>query len=290
MDIENIKDAVYELEGLLELAELREDKLPALLPLMKNKLDVINALFADANAGEKEMETETVEQAGNPDLDIDEEEGRAEEPSTEPQEEAVAEEVADVPEEIAINEEIFAEEEPDQDSPELYNTYDDEDEEVYVPLISPVGDEPEDMEVPTIPVVPESISDEKVEQPDTVTERYSEDFSSSFGAEYEIEDDEEEIATVDEASLQEEKSSSAPVFVAADPNAPKPAFCINDRFRFRRELFNNSDAVFSAAMDLVATMDGYEEAEDYFLVDRGWDIERPEVMDFMAIIRNYFEK
>lgn len=263
MEIENIKDAVYELEGLLELAELREDKLPALLPLMKNKLDTINSLFAD-------LRPEIEEKADSTD-------------KPEPEEEVEISETEIVPEnpEVAPT----SEEAEEEDSPAIYNTPDDEDDEVFVPLISPlIQDEPEsDMEVPTIPVVPQDISEEDVVERETVTETYSEDFSSSNGAEYEIpDDDEEEIVAT---SAKEE-----PHRPASDPNAPKPAFCINDRFRFRRELFGNSDAEFSAAMDLVATMDDYDEAEAYFFVERGWNPEQPEVMDFMAIIRNYFEK
>ena len=110
-------------------------------------------------------------------------------------------------------------------------------------------------------------------------------------------DDEEEVdyepVFIAHESDEDEESEAAKDLhnkKMTDPNAPKPAFCINDRFRFRRELFNNSDSAFNSAMDLVATMDDYEEAEDYFIGDLGWDLEKPEVMDFMAIIRNYFEK
>lgn len=248
MEIENIKDAVYELEGLLELAELREDKLPALIPLMKNKLDTINSLFAgltDEAPRPEAMESPQLSDAA---------------------EEAVEEE--------------------DEDSPALYNTPDDEDEEVFVPLISPLAqEEPETpVDVPTIPVVPNDLAEEKVVEQETVTETYGDDFSSSYTAEYEIPDDDDEQPA--ESPAPKEATPRHPV----DPNAPKPAFCINDRFRFRRELFGNSDAEFNAAMDLVATMDDYEEAEAYFFVDRGWNPEQPEVMDFMAIIHNYFDK
>ena len=68
----------------------------------------------------------------------------------------------------------------------------------------------------------------------------------------------------------------------------KPAFTLNDRFRFRRELFNNSDAEYSSAMDLIAAMESYEEAEEYFLDNLGWSLENPDVKDFMDILQNYF--
>lgn len=237
IEIEAIKDAVYELEGLLELAELREDKLPALLPLMKNKLKLINTLFEDS---------------------------KIDDPS---EEDVFPEEIEDaIPTE---NETPAIEEET------LEETVEESVEEPENPFLS-----------------------EKVEEIATVEEDYTPDFSSSsdealFVAEGADEDDLIYSApeeTKEEVKEEEKEDVKRTVRPAVDPNAPKPAFCINDRFRFRRELFGNSDAAFNSAMDLVATMDDYQEAEDYFLADLGWDTEKPEVMDFMAIIRTYFEK
>lgn len=65
-------------------------------------------------------------------------------------------------------------------------------------------------------------------------------------------------------------------------------FSINDRYRFRRELFENSDADFNTTLALVASMESYEEAEDYFTVEREWDPAVPAVSDFLEIIRKYF--
>ena len=248
IDIEGIKDAVYEFEGLLELAELREDKLQALFPLMRNKLDIINSLFNDS--------------VEDDDLQEDAEE-----------------------------EEMY-----DQEIGETAET--EETEKIT---------ESDDKEI---------VDDKEIiEEPQTETEHYGSDFSASRDVvvinddDVVIKDDDDEDVVIKNDD-DEEEVDYEPVFIAhesdedeeseaakdlhnkkmTDPNAPKPAFCINDRFRFRRELFNNSDSAFNSAMDLVATMDDYEEAEDYFIGDLGWDLEKPEVMDFMAIIRNYFEK
>lgn len=244
IDIEGIKDAVYEFEGLLELAELREDKLQALFPLMRNKLDIINSLFNDS------VEDDDLQE------DAEEEE---------------------------------------MDDQEIGETVETEETEK----------------------IAESDDKKIIEEPQTETEHYGSDFSASRDVVV-INDDDEDVVIKDDDDEDvvikndddEEEVDYEPVFIAhesdedeeseaakdlhnkkmTDPNAPKPAFCINDRFRFRRELFNNSDSAFNSAMDLVATMDDYEEAEDYFIGDLGWDLEKPEVMDFMAIIRNYFEK
>lgn len=181
-DIKRLKDSVYELEGLLELAQLRDDKLPELEPLIKGKIDEIGEMAKYAPAS-----------ASIPDM-----------PSM-PREASYIYEEKPVP--VA--------------------------EEMTVAKDAPVANKPEL----------------------TVT------------------DPEEPVYAVPEKK---------------GGRREKPAFCINDRFRFRRELFNNSDTEFSAAMDKVTTMSGYEEAENYFLGDLGWDPESPEVIDFLEIIKLYF--
>ena len=66
------------------------------------------------------------------------------------------------------------------------------------------------------------------------------------------------------------------------------AFSINDKFRFRRELFGNNATEMNDAINLVDAMKSYAEAEDYFYNDLGWDPEAEEVSEFMTIIRNHF--
>lgn len=66
-------------------------------------------------------------------------------------------------------------------------------------------------------------------------------------------------------------------------------FSINDRYRFKRELFNNSDADFNNTLAFVASMEGYDEAEDYFIGELQWDSKRQEVIDFLEILKKYFK-
>ena len=68
----------------------------------------------------------------------------------------------------------------------------------------------------------------------------------------------------------------------------RKAFSINDHFRFRRELFSNSDTEMNDAINMVESMHSLEEAEEYFYDDLGWDKDVPEVADFMEIIRRHF--
>ena len=66
------------------------------------------------------------------------------------------------------------------------------------------------------------------------------------------------------------------------------ALSINDRFRFQRELFSNSKNDLNNALDLVNAMQTYDEAEDYFIGDLGWDQDNEDVADFMGLVRRHF--
>lgn len=66
------------------------------------------------------------------------------------------------------------------------------------------------------------------------------------------------------------------------------AFSLNDRFRYRRELFSNSEVEMRNTLNIVEAMQSYAEAEDYFYGDLEWDSESTEVKDFMTIIKNHF--
>lgn len=68
----------------------------------------------------------------------------------------------------------------------------------------------------------------------------------------------------------------------------RSALSLNDRYRFRRELFGGSEARMADALDVITAMHIYDEAEEYFYSDLCWDPENAEVKDFMAIIANHF--
>lgn len=112
----------------------------------------------------------------------------------------------------------------------------------------------------------------------------------------------EEMPRVEEAPVEVEEAPLAEVETVAEVSAPAPArsaaakpsgklvFSINDRYRYRRELFGGDDRKFAEALSKVASMDSYDEAEEYFLEDCQWEAERPEVVDFMNALQSYFEK
>ncbi|MDE5969156.1 MAG: hypothetical protein K2G64_08645 [Muribaculaceae bacterium] len=69
-------------------------------------------------------------------------------------------------------------------------------------------------------------------------------------------------------------------------NDVKSAFTLNDKFRFSRELFGNSQAQYNDALNMINAMHSFDEAEDYFYNDLEWNAENPDVEDFMHIVKS----
>lgn len=70
----------------------------------------------------------------------------------------------------------------------------------------------------------------------------------------------------------------------------RKAFSLNDRFRFQRELFAGSARAMNTAIEQIEMMNSYGNAELYFYSQLNWDRESEAVQDFMAIVRNHFQK
>ncbi len=67
-------------------------------------------------------------------------------------------------------------------------------------------------------------------------------------------------------------------------------FTINDRYRFRRELFGNSDTDMADTLNMIEAMGNMAEAQDYLYSDLEWDAETDEVKEFVEIIQRYFNE
>lgn len=76
-------------------------------------------------------------------------------------------------------------------------------------------------------------------------------------------------------------------FARATNGDIRKAFTLNDTYKFRRELFANSQAEFKGALDKVERMTSTVEADDYFYGHLDFDKESDEVKDFMNIIYAY---
>lgn len=123
----------------------------------------------------------------------------------------------------------------------------------------------------------------------------SEESAHSSFDEYSIDDSSESLPLIKEIEEAEEKEKENDYGkfnesgIVNEHQKGKLVFSINDRFRFRKELFDNSDADFNNTLALVASMESYEEAEDYFINEEGFNPQDAIVKEFMDIIKRYFK-
>lgn len=247
--LNELLDRIYELEGLVHLAIVRDD-VPASLPeLIRRKA---RQLYAEID-GDEEVAAPVIVNVIPPE-----------------------------PEPV-----VTPESEPEPEpavAPE--------------PVVMPEP-EPEIIPEPEVIPVPEPVA---IPEPEPEPESGYGQEESGYGheePEYEYEEPAEETEVKQVAIIEPVKPAVAtehekPAVVTEDATVNSQAmrgklvFSINDRYRFKRELFSNSDAEFNNTLALVASMENYDEAEDYFLTELGWDEEAEEVTDFLAVIRKYF--
>lgn len=134
------------------------------------------------------------------------------------------------------------------------------------------------------PMVELVLDDEPTAEPDAETPNVADETED-----VEAEDDiEEETEANEKASDDSEPLRLDEKLQRSRSKDLKSAFSLNDTFRFRRELFGNSAAEMTDALHMVEAMHSFDEAEDYFYGDLGWDRESDDVKEFMAIIKNHF--
>lgn len=90
----------------------------------------------------------------------------------------------------------------------------------------------------------------------------------------------EETEEIDIPETDEENVDNA----TAPTKPRKIQFSVNDKFRFRRELFNFSDEEMAEAIEIACQMNTVEEIEDYFYNDLCFDPENEDVIDFIKIL------
>lgn len=150
--------------------------------------------------------------------------------------------------------------------------------------ISKTVSEPESQEE----LKPEEITATQ-EEADTEEETLPEEAPAIEIKDQEAEEAEEAPALQDEAAkiVAEDAETTAP----GEPNTRLlRAFTLNDRFRFRRELFNGNDSDLSDTLMILAGMESYDEAADYLLGDMMWDKNNASVADFMAILAQHMPR
>lgn len=255
-DIRKMIAEAYELEGLLLLADNRGADTPEyVFTAIGEKLDRLQMLLGEREGDEGE---ETQKDACMVENDV------ADAGSEEP--------VVDVPES----------EEPVVDAPESEEPEPETEEDVAEVTAEQVADGEYDNEQE--PMVELVLDDEPTAEPDAETPNVA-DETEDVEAEDNIE---EETEANEKASDDSEPLRLDEKLQRSRSKDLKSAFSLNDTFRFRRELFGNSAAEMTDAIHMVEAMHSFDEAEDYFYGDLGWDRESDDVKEFMAIIKNHF--
>lgn len=134
------------------------------------------------------------------------------------------------------------------------------------------------------------------EELSAVQDENDDEYEDSNEFDEDIEDDYEEPDLYEEENTEEiieEEEPATPVTLEEalqrqQAKELRKALSLNDRFRFRRELFGNSDIRMNETLSLMNAMQSYEEAEDYILNDLNWDVENPDVAEFMKIVQKHF--
>lgn len=288
----------YELEGLLLLAQQRGDETPEYV--MTAIAEKIERLAAGLDVEEKSdeapeerfysepKEPTAPNQAEQDETDVNDEPEIADIQSDD-ESEQVEETSAIVPESYEVTEESMK-------VLEAVELTDDREESVTEAVVIESIGESHDMPIEEYPdesIVGESVAIEKSDDEGIFEGTTEEPF---------------EISVAEESAHCEFEAKDTPT--SPNPSVPissldKPirlderlqrncskdlhsAFSLNDKFRFSRELFGNSTAEMSDAVNLVEAMHSYDEAEEYFYGDLGWNRESDEVKEFMDVIKKHF--
>lgn len=256
-NIEELITINYELEGLLYLALHRGDDTPAKVwEMISEKIDSLKSGITPALG-----------------------EAAAEEPSDNPV-------ITEIPAEKTAN--ICEAEIPDDDNNEATLPAPEEEENII----------PESSELPEEETtLPEDDNDGESIEEQPVIALEEEKPTEAAPEEDATEEAEEEKVNTCVAAAEETKPHTAP------EQAPelrldeklarqysrdlRKAFSLNDRFRFRRELFGNSDEKMNEAITAVENMDSMQEAHEYFFTRLGLDSSSTDVADFMAIVEHH---
>lgn len=109
-----------------------------------------------------------------------------------------------------------------------------------------------------------------------------------------------EISAVGRTEFQDHAKDTEEVVIEHTPSvsdatsapAETPAltfsFPLNDRYRFRRELFNNNAEEMAEALAVIGSMSSAEEATDFMINDLCFDPENQDVADFITQVSTSF--
>lgn len=291
-NLQQILSIVYEVEGLLLLAQSKGNDTPnEIYDLIQEKLKVISQSFPskeiisdNSESINQDSESEDERSHGNLEDDYDDEY------SYETEDERSHGNLEDDYDDLN-----YVEPENEHSPVEI------EDIDKYTP--SEIEADNEDNSIITdyepieTQIKDESENDDFIEESDFESvEIVNEDIFESIDSETEeLDDDIIELDDIDSYDDIEDDNTvlSEPITIEEklaiqNTRDLRTAFTINDRFRFKRELFGNKDTELADALNMISAMSSFAEVQEYFFEDLEWDKDNPEVIDFLKIISNYF--
>ena len=299
MSIEKMMSHVYEIEGLMLVTRrLGEENTPQVIT---NKIQrKVRELAEMCGVAFPENETEAEPVAEQP--------VQATEPAPEPVDESAPEPAAEPVDEQATD--VLPEQDYDADETwqhdngeefkEVFELNYEEPKHVTPPPFNVPSEAPTAPATPSVPL--DDTSDEPQPEPDPDVVPEAED-----GPDIEVEfieaeddsvpepEDEMPVPPVPTEFPEDEELPAAPLRVDEKLQRHlskdiRKAISLNDRFRFQRELFAGSANAMDTAIEHIEVMTSYGNAELYFYSQLNWDRDNEVVKDFMAIVRNHFQK
>ena len=263
---------LLEADGLLLLLHRHRDETPIdAIRLLRKKLELIIALTDGFDESDSDDQYDNNEIASSADIDINES-------STDTN----ALDNHSEPEIVNNDEPVFI----DSDTPVFFddncNNDDDNDEHqmtdvavIEPPLLEPGHISAEQAET-TIHTNTSTDKEVNTDEDEILTD-YDDDTIPVYRHTYIVDDN-------DDYQLDNIKSREAfPL-----RKSVSSVFNLNDKFRFRRELFGNSDAQYVECLNLLSAMDSLDEAKEYLFDDLSWDPNNEDVKAFIELISNYY--
>ncbi|MDE6268008.1 MAG: hypothetical protein K2M04_02880 [Muribaculaceae bacterium] len=259
-DINHLLTTAYELEGLLTLARDRGNETPKrVYDQIKAKIGILNAAITPAS--EAAAETAQTEATAQP---------------VESKQEAAYAETAvgeDKP-----NIETQKPEAPEAEAEEVTSEAEEE--------VTATEDEAETESTETEEKEAESAETEEWEDSEPDPKDGPEDLNRLDMQQAEEDEADSEATEADEWESHHSEEVSE---MKIDGAKLRKYFTLNDRFRYRRELFGGSDVAYKAGIALIASMKSIDDVKHYLTFDLGLAADSQEVADFIELVTPYFQ-
>lgn len=277
--LRKILDTLYEAEGLIELALRRTDSSVAdIAELARSKCYQVADLAAALSLSEKPVEICDAAEVGEAEVSGDTHEEMTAENDDSAEQLFLSKIVPEIDREKTSDGDcVDALSSAAEDTDEQGTQSEDANEQCEIAR-------KEELESPSTidTVTPAETTLSEAETSDEETEK--EDAPVSLPEERLEEESEEEYYE----ELEEESENEQALRRTVDRKPIAPFFSINDKYRFRRELFSNSNPEWLDSLALLETMHDIVEAEDYLFDDLQWDRDSPDVKVFIEVLERYY--